>query len=253
MPPIDMLGAADGPRATYPPWAGARPPVPTTVCHPHASDAPNSRAAGLLDPFAANPFAVDEDLAARKSHKRAREEGDPIREGAYGSSPTIEPTTGDRAAEEQLATAPESAAAATAAANQEGAEVEEDELPSGPVAMELAALRLELSGLAGVAQASGQVDEARMSACALRLQTLVACCASAGGARAAFAAVGLAEAPEPVLTIVAPHFAAPECSGRAAARFVAAVLLPRVRALAKPVRTAPVRAATLGLEPKVEP
>ena len=58
------------------------------------------------------------------------------------------------------------------------------------------------------------------------------------GARAAFEAVGLAEAPEPALTIVAPHFAAAECSGRAAARFVGVVLLPRVRALVKPASRA---------------
>ena len=50
--------------------------------------------------------------------------------------------------------------------------------------------------------------------------------------------MGLAEAPEPALTIVAPHFAAAECSGRAAARFVGAVLLPRVRALVKPASRA---------------
>ena len=61
--------------------------------------------------------------------------------------------------------------------------MEQEGLPSGPVAAELAALRQELSGLAGAAQAAGQVDEARVSACTLRLQTLVACCASAGGAR----------------------------------------------------------------------
>merc|ERR1740124_106158 len=206
-----------------------------------AESQPHTPWAGFLDPFAANPWAVDEDLAARTSHKRAREEGEPIGEAADGSSPiTITEPASDRAGEEQAEPAPESAATATAAANQQGAEmeVEEEELPSGPVAAELTALRHELSVLAGVAQAAGQVDEAGISACTLRLQTLVACCTSAGGARAAFDAVGLAEAPEPALTIVTPHFAAAECSGRAAARFVGAVLLPRVRALVKPASRA---------------
>ena len=218
-----------------------------------------------MDPFAANPWAVDEDLAARTSHKRAREEGELVGEAADGSRPIIEPTR-DQVAEAQAEPAPESAAAA---ASQHSAEAvaEQEGLPSGPVAAELAALRHELSGLAGAAQAAGQADEACVSACTLRLQTLVACCASAGGARlvtrglqprhiglqvrssisctptcpgarAAFEAVGLAEAPEPALTIVTPHFAAAECSGRAAARFVGAVLLPRVRALVKPASRA---------------
>ena len=66
----------------------------------------------------------------------------------------------------------------------------------------------------------------------------MSCTPTCPGARAAFDAVGLAEAPEPALTIVTPHFAAAECSGRAAARFVGAVLLPRVRALVKPASRA---------------
>ena len=221
---------------------------------------------------------MGEDLPARTSHKRAREEGELVGGAADGSSPIVEPAS-------QAEPAPESAAAA---ASQQPAEavVERGEgLPSGPAAAELAALRHELSGLAGAAQAAGQVDEACASACAPGLQALVACCcASAGGAprawgetrggcslgactwgcslgtctrglparpsmsrkppptrpgaRAAFEAVGLAEAPEPALTVVAPHFAAAECSGRAAARFVGAVLLPRVRALVKPASRA---------------
>ena len=142
-----------------------------------------ARAAGFLDPFAANPWAVDEDLAARTSHKRAREEGGPVGEAVDGSSscPIIEPV-GDQVAVAQAEPAPESAAPAASQQRAE-AEVEQEGLPSGPVAAELAALRQELSGLAGAAQAAGQVDEARVSACTLRLQTLVACCASAGGAR----------------------------------------------------------------------
>jgi len=85
---------------------------------------------------------------------------------------------------------------------------------------------------------SGQVDEALLSTCAPQLQALVACCSSVQGARAAFGAVGLAEAPEPALALVAPHFAAAECSGRAAAHFVREVLLRRVRALVKPASRA---------------
>ena len=70
------------------------------------------------------------------------------------------------------------------------------------------------------------------------MRSSISCTPTCPGARAAFEAVGLAEAPEPALTIVTPHFAAAECSGRAAARFVGAVLLPRVRALVKPASRA---------------
>ena len=151
------------PRARAPPCA---------TCH--AQFTCQARAAGFLDPFAANPWAVGEDLAARTSHKRAREEGELVGGAADGSSPIVEPAS-------QAEPAPESAAAA---ASQQPAEVERGEgLPSGPAAAELAALRHELSGLAGAAQAAGQVDEACASACAPGLQALVACCcASAGGA-----------------------------------------------------------------------
>ena len=72
----------------------------------------------------------------------------------------------------------------------------------------------------------------------LQVRSSISCTPTCPGARAAFEAVGLAEAPEPALTIVTPHFAAAECSGRAAARFVGAVLLPRVRALVKPASRA---------------
>ena len=72
----------------------------------------------------------------------------------------------------------------------------------------------------------------------LQVRSSISCTPTCPGARAAFDAVGLAEAPEPALTIVTPHFAAAECSGRAAARFVGAVLLPRVRALVKPASRA---------------
>ena len=71
--------------------------------------------------------------------------------------------------------------------------------------------------------------------CSLHAQGLQSAFPCPPGARAAFRAAGLAEAPEPALTIVTPHFAAAECSGRVAARYVALVLLPRVRALVKPV------------------
>ena len=159
-----------------------RRPVRTPRAHAppcatrHAQFTCQARAAGFLDPFAANPWAVGEDLAARTSHKRAREEGELVGGAADGSSPIVEPAS-------QAEPAPESAAAA---ASQQPAEavVERGEgLPSGPAAAELAALRHELSGLAGAAQAAGQVDEACASACAPGLQALVACCcASAGGA-----------------------------------------------------------------------
>ena len=129
---------------------------------------------------------MGEDLAARTSHKRAREEGELVGGAADGSSPIVEPAS-------QAEPAPESAAAA---ASQQPAEavVERGEgLPSGPAAAELAALRHELSGLAGAAQAAGQVDEACASACAPGLQALVACCcASAGGAPRAWGDAGAA-------------------------------------------------------------
>ena len=166
--------AAPPPHA---PSAGANAACIRTPCATrHAQFTCQARAAGFLDPFAANPWAVGEDLAARTSHKRAREEGELVGGAADGSSPIVEPAS-------QAEPAPESAAAA---ASQQPAEavVERGEgLPSGPAAAELAALRHELSGLAGAAQAAGQVDEACASACAPGLQALVACCcASAGGA-----------------------------------------------------------------------
>ena len=166
--------AAPPPHA---PSAGANAACTRTPCATrHAQFTCQARAAGFLDPFAANPWAVGEDLAARTSHKRAREEGELVGGAADGSSPIVEPAS-------QAEPAPESAAAA---ASQQPAEavVERGEgLPSGPAAAELAALRHELSGLAGAAQAAGQVDEACASACAPGLQALVACCcASAGGA-----------------------------------------------------------------------
>ena len=162
------------------PWAGATPCTHSPLAHVLLAITCQARAAGFLDPFAANPWAVDEDLAARTSHKRAREEGEPVGEAADGSSPIIEPA-GDQVSETQAEPAPESAAVVASQPSAE-AVVEQEGLPSGPVAAELTALRHELSGLAGAAQAAGQVDEARVSACTLRLQTLVACCASAGGA-----------------------------------------------------------------------
>tara|TARA_B110001452_G_scaffold218048_1_gene189735 strand:+ start:1957 stop:3063 length:1107 start_codon:yes stop_codon:yes gene_type:complete len=188
---------------------------------------PTAPRQSLLDPFTSTEWSGPTET----SRKRPRDEPD-------------ESPAATEVEETPASTVPGEALAGGAAASPRAAEAEAEAVPArnGPLsdaeATQLTALGRELrAGTASAAQAV-QADEALALRCAPHLQTMVGCCATVEGARAACAAIGLDELPEAALAVVVTHFAAAECSGRAAAHFVRAALLPRVRGLTKPASRA---------------
>lgn len=183
----------------------------------------------LLDPFASTVWAGPIEL----SRKRPRDESDePDDSPAATQEETPASTVPDDALDGVAPASPRAPAADVGAVPAQNGPLNDDE------ATQLTSLGRELrAGTSGAAQAV-QADEALALRCAPHLQTLVGCCSTVEGARAACAAVGLDELPEAALALVATLFAAAECSGRAAAHFVRAALLPRVRGLTKPASRA---------------